>query len=144
MQAKQSETEKLMLWRERRLIAKFHNFVIYIQKSFCRKNLFNNYQQENISIMDNDKIYSLIWDRRVHWNLTYLMINCAIQLWDYMDQYYYILRRSTEKVDHSIILDIFSSNDWNVLIEIKAILKLYHSVIKHLEVDIVDNTYSAL
>ena len=61
------------------------------------------------------------------------MINRAIQLRDSMDQYCYILGRSTEDADRSVDLDILSGNDWNALIQIKAILKPFYSVTKHLE-----------
>ena len=89
----QSETEKQTLWRERGPIGKIHNLVIHITRSPRRKDLFNKYQQENIFITDNDKIYSLVRDGGVRWNSTYLMINRAFQLRDSMDQYCYMLGR---------------------------------------------------
>ena len=61
-----------------------------------------------------------------------------------MDQYCYLFSRSTEDTDHSVDLDTLNGNDWNALIRIKAILKPFYSVTKHLEGNAVDGTHGAL
>ena len=69
----------------------------------------------------------------IRWNSIYMIIECAIKLWDSIDQYSFKRTRSADEADKDVQLDELSSADWEILVKIKSILKHFFIITKHLE-----------
>ncbi len=107
----QSEVSRLTLWSQRGVVGKLHNLVFHITHSPRRKAIFGKCQEENLALADHDKIYALIRDGGVRWNLTYMMIERAIKLNDSLDQYCYKISKSKDESDRSTIPDELQAKD---------------------------------
>lgn len=80
----------------------------------------------------------------MRWNSTYMMIERAIKLRDSTDQYCFKLTRSADEADKNAKLDELSSADWEILVKIKSILKVFFITTKHLEGNAIDGSHGAL
>lgn len=124
---------RLNLWRKRGSLGKLHNLIFHIKRSDQRTNIFKKLQEDNLDLVGDNKIYAPIQDGGVRWNSTYMMIERAIKLKDALDSYYYKMTRSTHEADRNFGLDEITSDDWEMLIKIKSILKPFYVTTKHLE-----------
>ncbi len=81
----QSDVSLLELWRQKGPMGKLHNLVFHITRSTRMTAIFAKCQEDHLPLADHDRIYSLVRDRGVRLNSTYMMIECAIKLWDSID-----------------------------------------------------------
>ena len=58
----QSEVSRLTFWRQRGAVGKLHNLVFHITRSPWQRAIFDKCQEENLALVDHDKIYALICD----------------------------------------------------------------------------------
>ncbi len=73
-----------------------------------------------------------------------MIIEQAIKLKDALDSYHYKITRPTHEADRNYVLDEITSDDWETLIKIKSILKLFHVTTKHLESNAIKRSHGAL
>lgn len=79
----------------------------------------------NLAIAKYNKIYTLICNDRVGWNSIYIMIEWAIKLKDFCNQYSYKIFKSVDESDQSTIPDKLQAKNQELLIEIKTILTVF-------------------
>lgn len=139
----QSETEKLKLWRERGPVGKLQNTVIHITRSSRRKNLFNKCQENNSAQSGNDRIYVLVRDGGVRWNSTYMMVERALKLRDSLKDYNAKMQRSTDPADSEVCLDDITSDDWEMLVKVKGILKPLFIATKRMEGNAIEGLHGS-
>lgn len=60
--------------RQYKVVKKLYNLIFYITHLFQQKTIFDKYQEENLALIDHDKIYAYIYENEVKWNLIYMMI----------------------------------------------------------------------
>lgn len=118
--------------------------MFYITRSPRQRAIFNKCQGENLALADHDKIYSLICNCGMRWNLTYMMIEWAIKLKDSLDQYCYKMFKSANEIDQSTIPDELQAKDCEFFEGIKTILAVFFQTTKHLKGNANIDTHDAL
>lgn len=118
--------------------------MFFITRSHKKTDLSKQCQQENLVLIENDHIYSLIRDGGVRCNATYFIIERAIKLCDVIDTYSYRSSKSEDLSDKNAQFDILQPKDWDMLIQFCAILKQFCGATKRLEGNVVDGTLGAL
>ena len=91
--------------------------------------------------MENDRVYALVRYGSVIWNATDMMIEQAIKLRDAINNYSYRLTKYKDPTDKDAQLDILQLEDWDMLIQFRAILKLFYGATKRLEGNAIDGTH---
>ena len=99
--------EEIEQWRKKGPLGKLHNFVVYIQGSVQREQHF----------WDFSGGASLSRDNATRWNSWYMMLYCAINLREAIEQYCEAYPNAQYKDD------ILSSDEWDLLEKIKAFLE---------------------
>ncbi len=73
-----------------------------------------------------------------------MMIERAIKLRDFIDQYCFKLTQSADEADKNVQLDELSSADWEILVKIKSIMKPFFITTKYPERNVIDGSHGKL
>ncbi len=65
MREEQTETARLDLWRKRDSVGKLHNLISHITRSDRKTSIFKKLQEDNLDLLNDNKIYAPIQDSGV-------------------------------------------------------------------------------
>ena len=60
MREEQTEAARLDLWRKLGSVGKLHNLIFHITRSDRRTSIFKKLQEDNLDLVDDNKIYAPI------------------------------------------------------------------------------------
>jgi hAT family C-terminal dimerisation region len=125
--------DELAAWRKHGPIGKLHNFVIWVNRTPQRRELFIRISRleeagfQWFLLNDDTKDLNLRTDNATRWNSTYLMITRALQKRDEIDTFVARCERERETYKRVPAEDHLSSDDWLILAETASILKPFYT-----------------
>lgn len=133
-----SEQQRLDAWRKKGAYGKGHNFVVHVNRSDQRRQLFKEKQKTDENI--GQHLYELVVDGGVRWNSALAMITRLIQLKDAVTLYQHHMLQSGECEAE----DVLSPDDWKELVDFKELLQPFTDVSMRTQGRAVTGSYGAL
>ena len=124
--------KELDVWRKRGPVGKLHNVIVFICRSPQRRQKFADTKGFSTDEKTNFDHLNLVVDNATRWNSLFLMIDRALKLKDRIDSFcvdhadalHGALKDvpAEERAQRLLSKDILKKEDWEALLEVKAIL----------------------
>ena len=124
--------KELDVWRKRGPVGKLHNVIVFICRSPQRRQKFADTKGFSTDEKTNFDHLNLVGDNATRWNSLFLMIDRALKLKDRIDSFcvdhadalHGALKDvpAEERAQRLLSKDILKKEDWEALLEVKAIL----------------------
>jgi len=128
--------KELNIWRKRGPVGKLHNVVMFICRTPQRREFFGKIKGFTLEEGANFDHLNLVTDNATRWNSLYAMINRALKLRERIDSYCVTNASALhgalktvpldQRKDRLLKNDILTGDDWEALIEVKAILSKFY------------------
>jgi len=133
------DDKQFELWAKKGPLGRAHNFVVFVNRSGLRLELFRSLQEKQFNKYGNAVLfYNLVADGGVRWNATYLMIQRLNKLEDTVDLFVKRIRDQDESLPSNKRSGFGEKHeirreDWKALRDIEILLLPLYQLTLHLE-----------